>query len=62
MDKVALGYVSSEYLGFPCQLSFHQMLHTHMSPGAGMIGQLVTDLPSEFILIPHYEIKKNNEK
>jgi hypothetical protein len=29
VDKVALGQVFSEYLGFPCQLSFHRLLHTH---------------------------------
>jgi hypothetical protein len=26
VDKVALGQVSSEYFGFPCQSSFHQLL------------------------------------
>jgi hypothetical protein len=26
-DKAALGQVFSEYLGFSCQLSFHQFLH-----------------------------------
>jgi hypothetical protein len=31
VDKVALGQVFSEYFGFPCQSSFHQLLH-HMSP------------------------------
>jgi hypothetical protein len=41
MDKVALGQVSSEYFGFPCQLSFHQMLHTDLSSRAGMAGQLL---------------------
>jgi hypothetical protein len=25
--------VFSEYFGFPCQFSFHQMLHTHHHPG-----------------------------
>jgi hypothetical protein len=29
VDKVALGQVFSEYFGFPCQSSFHQLLHTH---------------------------------
>jgi hypothetical protein len=29
VDKVALGQVSSEYFGFPCQYSFHQFLHNH---------------------------------
>jgi hypothetical protein len=46
VDKVALGQVSSEYFGFPCQLSFHQILHPHNLPGAGTIEQLVTDVPS----------------
>jgi hypothetical protein len=39
VDKVALGQVFSEYFGFPCQSSFHQLLHIHISPGAGTIGQ-----------------------
>jgi hypothetical protein len=26
VDKVALGKVFSEYFGFPCQSSFHQLL------------------------------------
>jgi hypothetical protein len=30
---VALGQVSSEYFGFPCQYSFHQILHHHNHPG-----------------------------
>jgi hypothetical protein len=41
VDKVALGQVFSEYFGFPCQSSFHQLLnnHHHKSSGAGTIGQ-----------------------
>jgi hypothetical protein len=41
VDKVALGQVFSEYLDFPCQSSFHQLLHNHphLSSGAGTIGQ-----------------------
>jgi hypothetical protein len=41
VDKVALGQVFSEYFGFLCQSSFHQLLHTHhhLSSGAGIIGQ-----------------------
>jgi hypothetical protein len=47
MDKVALGQVFSEYFVFPCQFSFHRLLHTHrLSSGAGTIGQLVADVPS----------------
>jgi hypothetical protein len=38
---VALGQVFSQYFGFPCQPSFHQLLHNHphLSSGAGTIGQ-----------------------
>jgi hypothetical protein len=41
VDKVALGQVFSEYFGFPCQSSFHQLLHNHPHPssGAGTIDQ-----------------------
>jgi hypothetical protein len=41
VDKVALGQVFSEYLGFSCQSSFHQFLHNHhhLSSGAGTTGQ-----------------------
>jgi hypothetical protein len=40
VNKVALGHVYSEYFGFPCQSSFHQLLHNHhRSYGAGTIGQ-----------------------
>jgi hypothetical protein len=44
VDKVAPGQVFSEYFGFPCQFSFHRLLHIHHpSSGAGTIGQLVAD-------------------
>jgi hypothetical protein len=40
VDKVALRQVFSEYFGFPCQSSFHLLLHNHHpSSGAGKIGQ-----------------------
>jgi hypothetical protein len=41
MDKVVLGQVFSEYFGFPFQSSFLQLLHnhSHLSSGAGTIGQ-----------------------
>jgi hypothetical protein len=54
VDRVALGQVFSEYFGFPCQFSFHQLLHTHnhLSSGAGTIGQLVDDVPSGLSLTP----------
>jgi hypothetical protein len=53
MGKVALAQVSSEYFGFPCQFSFHRLLHIHhLSSGAGTIGQLVADVPSGLSLTP----------
>jgi hypothetical protein len=59
VDKVALGQVFSEYFGFPCQSSFHRLLHTHhLSSGAGTIDQLVADVPSGLSLTPPQEIKK----
>jgi hypothetical protein len=41
MDKVVLGQLFSEYFGFPCQSSFHQLLHIHphLSSGVCTIGQ-----------------------
>jgi hypothetical protein len=41
VDKVALGQVFSEYFSFPCQSSFHQLLHNHphLTSGACTIGQ-----------------------
>jgi hypothetical protein len=35
MDKVALGQVFSEYLGFLYQSSFHQMLYNHPGLSTG---------------------------
>jgi hypothetical protein len=58
VDKVALGQVFSEYFGFPCQFSFHRLLHTHhLLPGAGTVGQMVADVPSELSLTPPQETK-----
>jgi hypothetical protein len=41
VDKVALGQVFSEYFGFPCQFSFHQLLQKSSSSITGVctIGQ-----------------------
>jgi hypothetical protein len=58
VKKVSLGQVSSEYFGFPCQFSFHQMLHNHLSSGAGTVGQLVAYVPSGLSLSLPHETKK----
>jgi hypothetical protein len=56
VDKVALGQVFSNYFGFPCQSSFHQLVHTHhLSSGASAIGQLVANVPSRLSLSPPQE-------
>jgi hypothetical protein len=46
VDKVALVQVFSEYVGFSCQSSFHQILHHHNHPGQATIGQSVAAVPS----------------
>jgi hypothetical protein len=60
VDKVALEQVFSEYVGFPCQFSFHPLLHIHhhLSSGAGAVGQLMADVPSGLGLAPPQETKK----
>jgi hypothetical protein len=62
VNQVALGQVFSEYFGFPCQFSFHRLLHTpHLSSGAGTMGQLVADVPNGLSLTPPEETKLGEE-
>jgi hypothetical protein len=62
VDKVALGQVSSEYFSFPCQFSFHRLLHIHhLSSGAGTIVHLVADVPNGLSLIPPQKTKKKKK-
>jgi hypothetical protein len=60
VDKVEMGQVFSEYFGFPCQFSFHPLLHIHhhLSSGAGTIDQLMADVPNGLSLTPPQETKK----
>jgi hypothetical protein len=37
VDKVALGQVFSEYFGFPCQSSFHQLVHNQNHLPSGLV-------------------------
>jgi hypothetical protein len=43
VDKQTLGQVFSEYFGFPCQFTFHRLLHNHrhhhLSSGARTVDQ-----------------------
>jgi hypothetical protein len=57
VDKVALGQVASKYFGFPCQFSFYQILHTHLSSGAGTVGQSVANVPSGLSFTPPNETR-----
>jgi hypothetical protein len=46
-------------LRFPCQFSFHRLLHIHhLSTWAGRIRQLAADVPSGLSLTPPQETKK----
>jgi hypothetical protein len=58
-DKVVVSHVSSEYLGFPCQFSFHRLLHIGLPSGADPIGQLVADVTSGLSLTPPQGIKRS---
>jgi hypothetical protein len=61
VDKVALGKVFSEYFGFSCQSSFHQLLHNHHLPsGAGTIGQQWPTYQVDSVS-PHPEKLKNKK-
>jgi hypothetical protein len=64
VDKVALGQIFSEYFGFPCQFSFHRLLHIHhhLSFRARTTGQLVADVPNGLRLIPPKETKTKTKK
>jgi hypothetical protein len=60
VDIMAMGQVFFQYFGFPCQFSFHRLLHTHhLSSVAGKIGQLVADVPSGLSLTPPHEKVQN---
>jgi hypothetical protein len=63
VDKVALGQVFSEYFGFPCQSSFHQLLHNHRrSSGAGTIGQQWPTYQVDLGSHHPEKLKKQNQK
>jgi hypothetical protein len=65
VDKVALGQVFSEYFGFPCQFSFHQLLHNHhhLSSGGWYNRPTVADVPSGLSLAsPRETLKKKKHQ
>jgi hypothetical protein len=54
------GTVFFEYFSFPCQFSFHRLLHIHhhLPFGTSTIGQLMADVPSGLSFTPHQETKQ----
>jgi hypothetical protein len=64
VDKVAMGQIFSECFDFPCQFSFHRLLHIHhyLSSGADTAGQLVAYVPSGLSLTAPQETKKKKIK
>jgi hypothetical protein len=57
-EKIPLGQIFFEYFDFSCQFLFHQMLHTYLSCGVGIISHLVSAVPSGLIPTQLHEIKK----
>jgi hypothetical protein len=59
VDNVTLGQVLSQCFSFPCQFSFHRLLHTHhLSSAAVTTGQTIADVPSGLSLTSPQETKK----
>jgi hypothetical protein len=60
VNRVALGQVFSEYVGFPCQFSFHLLLHNHyrLWSGAATVVQIAAEVSSGFSLTAPQEIKR----
>jgi hypothetical protein len=48
VDNIAFGRGFLEYLCFPSHFSFHLILHTPLSSGAGTVGPVVADVASGF--------------
>jgi hypothetical protein len=57
VNKVALGQVCSNCLGFFCHFSSHLLLHTHLSTRAETIGPIVAGVLSELTRTPPHELK-----
>jgi hypothetical protein len=53
VDKMALVQVFSEYFGFPCQSTFHQLLHNHLINHLGLYNRPeVAAVPGDVSPIP----------
>jgi hypothetical protein len=49
-------------LGFHCQFSFHQLLHTNRSSGAGTVGQIMAVVLNELCLTPPTQWKRGKSR
>jgi hypothetical protein len=61
VDKVALGQVFSEYFCFPCQFSFHRLLHIYHHLHALRYNRLISGRRTKWAQSdppPHKETKK----
>jgi hypothetical protein len=56
-NEVPLEQGFPHYFGFPYQLSFRKLLHTHLSVWPGTTGQIVADVPSGLSITPPPRIK-----
>jgi hypothetical protein len=59
VDKVALGQVFSEYFGFPCQSSFHQI--SPQSPSPIIWGWYNRPVVAAVPKVPPHKLKKKNK-
>jgi hypothetical protein len=61
-DKVALGQVSFEYFGFPCQ-AFHRLLNTpHYPSSGGWYNKPNSGRRTKWALAPSQETKRKTKK
>jgi hypothetical protein len=56
--KVSFGEFSPSTSGFPCQFSFHRLLHASSIIWGWYKGEIVDDLPSGFSVTQPQELKK----
>jgi hypothetical protein len=61
VDKVALGQAFSEYFGFPCQSSFHQLLHNRHDLSSGLVQQVSSGRSTKWTQ-SHTTNNNNNNK
>jgi hypothetical protein len=63
VDKMALGQVFSEYFCFPCQSSFHQLLHNHPHLSSGLYNRPeVAAVPGDVSPTPQKKKEQGDEE